>query len=160
VPRLSSRSSSVRCAGWAAAGGAAQSITTPAAAIVVRYRIATSPAMDGPYHPAERRSLSPGGRSTPPLTNRIGPHTFEAMKDAIVTVRIPSALRRRISALAAKEGRSLSAQVERLVEAGLEGAAARRGPIHALSGIHADARVPTLSDFRRVREELSRSLRR
>jgi hypothetical protein len=45
------------------------------------------------------------------------------MKDAVVTVRLPSALRRRILVVAKKEGRSLSAQIERLVEAGLEAAA-------------------------------------
>jgi hypothetical protein len=83
------------------------------------------------------------------------------MKDAVVTLRIPSALRRRIGALAAKEGRSLSAQVERLVEAGLadatKGAHARP---RSLSGALRDARVPSLADFRKVRQELSRSLAR
>jgi hypothetical protein len=93
------------------------------------------------------------------LTGRIGPHTFASVKDAVLTVRVPSALRRRISALAAKEGRSLSAQVERLVEAGLDGTAASDRP-RALSGIYSDARTPTLSDFRRARAAVSRSLAR
>jgi hypothetical protein len=84
------------------------------------------------------------------------------MKDAVVTVRLPSALRRRIQGVARKEGRSLSAQIERLVEAGLEAAghgtlAAPSPP--ALSGLFAGGRVPTLADFKDVRASLSGSLR-
>jgi hypothetical protein len=85
-------------------------------------------------------------------------------KDAVVTVRMRSALRRQIEGVARKEGRSLSAQIERLVEAGLEtsesrGTLPKRRP-QALSGLFAGARVPTIEDFRSVRSEISQSLRR
>ncbi|MET0555958.1 MAG: hypothetical protein ABW221_23155 [Vicinamibacteria bacterium] len=84
------------------------------------------------------------------------------MKDAVVTVRLPSALRRRILGVARKEGRSLSAQIERLVEAGLA-AAASTDPAPpkppALSGLFAGGRVPSLADFKDVRASLSGSLR-
>jgi len=81
-----------------------------------------------------------------------------------VTVRLPSALRRQIERVARTEGRSLSAQIERLVEAGLNTAAApgtlpARRP-KALSGLFAGGRVPTLDDFRDVRAAMSRSLTR
>lgn len=86
------------------------------------------------------------------------------MKDAVVTVRLPSALRSRIQRLARKEGRSLSAQVERLVEAGLDEAAAPgprlRPRPRALSGLFAGGGVPTLDDFRDARATFSRSLDR
>jgi hypothetical protein len=86
------------------------------------------------------------------------------MKDAVVTVRLRSALRRQIEGVARKEGRSLSAQIERLVEAGLEAGAAQAhaptAPPAALSGRFAGGRVPTLEDFRDVRAALSGSLRR
>ena len=78
-----------------------------------------------------------------------------------MTVRLRSALRRRIEGVARKEGRSLSAQIERLVEAGLDAGAAPRVPRPAaLSGRFADSRVPTLEDFKDVRASLSGSLRR
>ncbi len=84
------------------------------------------------------------------------------MKDAVVTVRLPSALRRRIQGVARKEGRSLSAQIERLVEAGLAAAGqetlASPSP-PALSGLFAGGRVPTLADFKDVRASISDSLR-
>jgi len=83
------------------------------------------------------------------------------MKDAVITVRLRSVTKRRVASLAKREGRSLSAQIERLVEAGLNGTA---GPAttgsapRSLAGIFAGTRVPTLKDFREVRAELSRSL--
>jgi len=94
------------------------------------------------------------------LTERIGPHTFDDMKDAVVTVRLRSVTKRRLAGLARREGRSLSAQIERLVEAGLQGgtpATAGTGP-RSLAGIFAGVQVPTLKEFRQVRAELSRSL--
>ena len=86
------------------------------------------------------------------------------MKDAVVTVRLRSGLRRQIESVAKKEGRSLSAQIERLVEAGLETKGSRgtlpaRRP-QALSGLFSGSRVPTLEDFRDVRTAISESLRR
>jgi hypothetical protein len=84
------------------------------------------------------------------------------MKDAIVTVRLASATRRRLEALAKREGRSLSAQIERLIEAGLGSGArtpARLGA-RSLAGVYSGARVPTLADFKQIRSDLSRSLTR
>lgn len=94
------------------------------------------------------------------MTERIGPHTFDDMKDAVVTVRLRSVTKRFLAGLARREGRSLSAQIERLVEAGLEAgtkAGAGTGP-RSLAGIFAGVRVPTRKEFREVRAELSRSL--
>jgi hypothetical protein len=95
------------------------------------------------------------------LINRIGPHTFDDMKDKVVTVRLRSVTKRRLASLAKREGRSLSAQIERLVEAGLSaaaGPATLRTVPQSLAGIFAGAEVPTLKNFREVRAELSRSL--
>ena len=82
------------------------------------------------------------------------------MKDAVVTVRMRSALRRRIESAARKEGRSLSAQIERLVEAGLEAPDRGTPAPRALSGLFAGGRVPALEDFAEVRRELSTALGR
>ncbi|MFI5119203.1 MAG: hypothetical protein ACHQM4_02265 [Thermoanaerobaculia bacterium] len=82
------------------------------------------------------------------------------MKDAVLTVRLPRRTRHRIEQAARREGRSLSQQVERLVEAGL--AVANEGPLRPPTRVLADvlhgAIVPDLSEFRAVRRELSRSL--
>ena len=82
------------------------------------------------------------------------------MKDAVLTVRLPRATRARIEALARKEGRSLSQQVERLVESALRGPAEGVAPpaTRPLADVLAGARVPGLADFRATRRELSRSL--
>ncbi len=80
-----------------------------------------------------------------------------------MTVRLQSALRRRIERVARKEGRSLSAQIERLVEAGLEaptGATLVARRPKTLSGLFAGSLVPTLEDFRDVRVAMSQSLGR
>jgi len=81
------------------------------------------------------------------------------MKDAVITVRLPKATRRRLEALARLEGRSLSQQVERLIERGMAGGpeSASRGS-RPLSGLLQGARVPSLADFRQVRAQLSTSL--
>jgi CopG antitoxin of type II toxin-antitoxin system len=81
------------------------------------------------------------------------------MKDAIITVRLPRATRRRLETLAQREGRSLSQQVERLVEQGLLGTLAPplRGA-RTLSGRLRIGRVPSLADFRQARAQLSTSL--
>jgi hypothetical protein len=97
------------------------------------------------------------------LIHRIVSHTFEDMKDAVVTVRLRSALRRRIEGVARKEGRSLSAQIEHLVETGLEAGPRSTSPARRpkeLSGLFAGSRVPTLEDFREVRAAISESLLR
>lgn len=87
------------------------------------------------------------------------------MKDATLTVRMPSTLRRRIEDLARREGRSLSQQVGRLIEQGIEAPAglskaAQRREARSLSGLFAGGRVPTFSDFRRARALVSASLSR
>lgn len=85
------------------------------------------------------------------------------MKDAVVTVRLPRATRQRLEALARQEGRSLSQQVERLIERGLGDpvpprTGARRAGPRALAGRFRGGRVPSLLEFRRLRRELSASL--
>lgn len=91
---------------------------------------------------------------------------ISVVKDASLTIRLPSATRARIEALAEAEGRSLSAQVERLLElafATLEGRVAEDGTPawgpRPLGGVLAGGRVPTLAEMREVREELSSSLK-
>ena len=92
-------------------------------------------------------------------------HTFEDMKEAVLTVRVGRSTRTQLEAVARREGRSLSQQVERFITAGLAahltGAAhpASRGNAQALAGVLAGAGVPTLADFTAVRSVLSQSLR-
>ena len=80
------------------------------------------------------------------------------MKDAILTVRLPRATRTRIEKLARRDGRSLSQQVERLLEAGLGNGP--QPPSGSLADVLRSARVPDLRDFRRARHDLSRMLDR
>jgi len=89
------------------------------------------------------------------------------MKDAILTVRVPRATRRRIEALARREGRSLSQQVERLVTRAMEmdedETMPKRPPgkLRPLRGIfEGRGPVPGITDFRAVRRLLSSSLLR
>jgi hypothetical protein len=87
------------------------------------------------------------------------------MKDAVLTVRLPSRLRRRIEDLASQEGRSLSQQVGRLIEQGIGAHAepavtGRRRQHRALSGLFQGGRVPTLAEFREARALIAASLRR
>ena len=114
-----------------------------------------------------------------PWTGRIGSHTLSYMKDALLTLRIPSAMRLRIAAVAARDDRSLSQAAERLIELGLslqEGDSAGgtsaggagtigearhpwpRSKPAPLGGLFAGGLVPELSDFQDVRSELSTSL--
>jgi predicted transcriptional regulator len=85
-------------------------------------------------------------------------------KDATITVRVPRATRRRVEALAQREGRSLSQQVERLIDAGLQREEGRAAvaPARAgsLAGLLAREPVPEYEDFRAVRTLLSASLLR
>jgi hypothetical protein len=101
------------------------------------------------------------------LPSHSGPHTIAYMKDAVLTIRLPLATRRRIEVLARQEGRSLSQQAERLLERGLQarGAAAHETPtnrrrIRSLAGVLAGGRVPTLEECRQVRTLLSDSVGR
>ena len=80
-------------------------------------------------------------------------------KDTVITVRLPRTTRRRLETLARREGRSLSQQVERLIERGMAGEPLPVVPgVRSLSGRLRLARVPSLTDFRHVRTQLSASL--
>ncbi|MGD8896020.1 MAG: ribbon-helix-helix protein, CopG family [Acidobacteriota bacterium] len=84
-------------------------------------------------------------------------------KDATLTIRVPRPTRRRLERLARREGRSLSQQVERLIERGLEReeeepSAGRNAP--PLAGLLTGEPVPEYGDFRTVRTLLSASLLR
>jgi hypothetical protein len=98
------------------------------------------------------------------LTRRCDPKTIAYMKDATLTIRLPAETRRRIEALAEAEHRSLSQQVERLVELGFATlATATNEPrvtygARSVEGALEGAAVTTLDDWRAVRQELSRSL--
>jgi predicted DNA-binding protein len=85
------------------------------------------------------------------------------MKTAVMTVRLPAATRRRLEELARREGRSLSQQIERLIDRGMQGSEALYGAapvrgIRSTAGVLRVGRVPSLADFRKVRGELSASL--
>jgi predicted DNA-binding protein len=93
------------------------------------------------------------------------PHTIEDMrKDATITVRVPRPTRRRLEALARREGRSLSQQIGRLIDAGLEheegSAIVTREAAGSLAGLLARGPVPEYREFRAVRTLLSASLSR
>ena len=82
-------------------------------------------------------------------------------KDATITVRVPRQTRERLEALAHREGRSLSQQIERLIERGLgadEGHAVA-GAV-PLAGLLARETPADYGDFRMVRTLLSTSLTR
>lgn len=83
-------------------------------------------------------------------------------KDAVITLRVPRPTRRRLESLARKEGRSLSQQIERLIERGLDevGAAEGASVTGGTAGILASEPVPDYTDFREVRTFLSASLLR
>ena len=89
--------------------------------------------------------------------------TGEPVPDATITVRVPRPTRRRLERLARREGRSLSQQVERLIERGLEG---EEGAVVAadeparLGGLLAREPAAEYGDFRAVRTLLSASLPR
>jgi hypothetical protein len=83
-------------------------------------------------------------------------------KDAVITVRVPRPTRRRLETLARKEGRSLSQQIERLIERGLERVDADGPPVAtgSTAGLLASEPSPEYGDFRAVRTLLSESLLR
>jgi hypothetical protein len=82
------------------------------------------------------------------------------MKDAVLTVRVPGATRRRLERMARDEKRSLSQLVDRLISQGMsgEGRAVRRP--RALAGALRRGVLPTLADFRSVRRALTASVAR
>lgn len=86
------------------------------------------------------------------------------MKDAVLSIRLPSRTRAAVERFAEREGRSLSQAAERLIEMGLAGAVAERAAPYApaapppLAGSLAGGLVPTLDDFRDVRAALSASM--
>jgi len=82
-------------------------------------------------------------------------------RDATITVRVPRPTRRRLEALARREGRSLSQQIERLIEKGLdkeEGAVFAASGAGRLAGVLTGEPVPEYGDLRSVRTLLSTSL--
>jgi hypothetical protein len=82
-------------------------------------------------------------------------------KDAVITVRVPRPTRRRLEVLARREGRSLSQQVERLIERGLasdESTLDVPGSVSRLEGLFTGEPVPGFVDFRAVRNVLSSSV--
>jgi hypothetical protein len=82
-------------------------------------------------------------------------------KDAVITVRVPRPTRRRLERLARREGRSLSQQIERLIERGLDQAGPDEPPAAGpTAGLLASEPVPDYRDFRAVRTFLSASLLR
>lgn len=84
------------------------------------------------------------------------------MKDAVLTIRVKGATRRKLERLALAEGRSLSQLAERFLEQGLAGASTtfERPKTVSLAGLLSGGVVPTLEDFRDVRDEISSSLQR
>jgi hypothetical protein len=80
------------------------------------------------------------------------------MKDTVLTVRVPLSLRRRLEILARRDGRSLSGQIERLLDQATD--APPRPRRRSLSGVLEGGRTPTLADFRDARQALSSSLDR
>lgn len=86
------------------------------------------------------------------------------MKDAVITVRLPRATRGRVERLARTEGRSLSQQVERLIEAAMgdhdRATEGRSKGARPLAGALRGGRVPTLSELRAARAALSNALER
>jgi hypothetical protein len=85
-------------------------------------------------------------------------------KDVTITVRVPRPTLRRLEALARRQGRSLSRQVELLIDGGLEReegtTSVAPGAPAPLSGMLAGEAVPEYGDFRAARTLLSASLLR
>ena len=85
-------------------------------------------------------------------------------KDATITLRVPRPTRRRLEALARREGRSLSQQIGRLIDDALErekeSGSLVSHPAESLAGLLAREPAPEYEDFRSVRTLLSASLSR
>jgi hypothetical protein len=82
-------------------------------------------------------------------------------RDAVITIRVPRPTRRRLEALARREGRSLSQQVGRLIDAALEPEEGRvSASVRSLAGLLAREPVPDYDDFKSVRTLLTASLLR
>jgi len=84
------------------------------------------------------------------------------VKSSPLSVELTPAMRRRLERLAKREGRSLEAQLERVIENGLAAAEAenvrpKRGK-RSLAGLLASQRAPTIDELREVRSELSARL--
>ena len=75
-------------------------------------------------------------------------------KEAVITVRVPIALRRKLESHARRERRSLSAQIASYLERGIERERAAAGAPGRLLGLYAGAPVPTDADFVRARRLL------
>ena len=82
-------------------------------------------------------------------------------KDAVLTVRLLARTRTRLEVLARREGRSVSAQAERLIEQGMAGGVRTGGRAQrtrSLAGVLHGGLVPTLDDFRETRALVSAAL--
>jgi hypothetical protein len=84
------------------------------------------------------------------------------VKSSPLPVELAPGVRRRLERLAKQEGRSLEAQLTRVIENGLSAAEAenvrpRRGK-RPLAGILASERVPSIDELREIRSELSARL--
>lgn len=78
----------------------------------------------------------------------------------MITIRLPQPTRRRLQALARRDGRSLSQQVERLIERGMAAGeeASVAEPVRPLSGRLRGGPVPTARALKGVRTLLSAAL--
>ena len=79
-------------------------------------------------------------------------------KDAAVTVRLPSKLKRRLALRAKREHRSISAQVQHELERALAREPEGHTDLAPAVGMFKGARVPFEDDFREVRIALWGSL--
>jgi predicted transcriptional regulator len=81
-------------------------------------------------------------------------HIEYMRKDAAITLRIPSSLKRRLEGAARKARRSLSAEIAYRLEMTVESESDRTRPQRPMMGRFAGTRVPTERDFAEVRRML------
>jgi hypothetical protein len=79
-------------------------------------------------------------------------------KEAVITVRIPADLKRRLEARARREHRSLSSEIATVLERDLEQEPAAGGSPGRLLGLFRGRRVPTEEEFSEARRSLWGSL--
>ena len=87
-------------------------------------------------------------------------HSADMAKDAAVTVRLSTALKRRLEARARRERRSLSAQIASDLERSIESEQTAAGASGRLLGLYEGTPVPSDDDFTRARRLLWGSLGR
>jgi hypothetical protein len=74
---------------------------------------------------------------------------------AIMTLRVDPALLAALKERAAREGRSVSAEVIRMIERNVEPPRAKGAKRTSTMGMFADFDAPTLDDFKRLRRRFS-----